>query len=172
MDQMRDPVVRRIDEPRIRSVKPRTPGAPRRQRFRRRHTPHYFLVLAGLAGAVSVCTLNTIGFVNRSVQFAEICFAAVALTALLISVAFFWGFFMLMNGRIPSHRLRYFVPHGAVGVLSPLLYTLNISTALDDVGSQPVSGLSLVCSYACLGLLCIQFAMGKAVVRPPRLRVL
>jgi hypothetical protein len=63
------------------------------------------------------------------------------------------------------------VPHAMVGVLSPLIYTLNISIDVDGVGQSPISGWSLTCSVVCLLLLAVQFAMGRLVVRPEKLHL-
>lgn len=145
--------------------------ARRKHRFRRLHTLHYRIVLVGLTAATVVCVLNTWAYVNKSVLLADICFIAITITALIIFTAFFWGFFMLMNGYIPASRLKFLIPHASLGVLSPLLYTLNISVDLDGLGSSPISGLSLGCSLICLGLLLVQFWMGKSMVRPEALHL-
>jgi hypothetical protein len=157
----------RVAGPPTRPLRPRK-SRRRRYRYWRRHTPHYYIVLTAISCAVGVCVLEGIAFRSKSVQLAEVAFVAIAFTALIISTAFFWGFFMVMNGNIPAHRLKYLVPHGAVGVLSPLLYTLNICLALDGLGREPVGIGSLVCSVLCLVLLGVQFSMGKAVVHRTR----
>lgn len=146
--------------------------ARRRYRYRRRHTPHFYIVIAALTSAAVVCVLNTIAFVSRSIEIANVAFAAIGVTTLIVCAAFFWGFYMLMSGNIPVKRLKVFLPHAGVGVLSPLLYTLNISIDLDGLGTQPLTGLALACGFACFALLCIQFTMGRAVVRPEPLRLL
>ncbi|MDQ2741961.1 MAG: hypothetical protein M3Z66_06640 [Chloroflexota bacterium] len=162
--------------PAVRVITKTQPGAPgrARQRYRyfRRHTPHYYLVLSGISLALLVCLLNTWAFLSKSVPLSEVAFGAVAVTALVISTAFFWGFFMVMNGNIPAHRIRVFIPHGIVGCLSPLCYALNVSLDLEDLGVRPVSGLALACSVLCVGLLGIQFAMGKGVVHTEPIRLL
>lgn len=115
--------------------------------------------------------MNVIAFVSRSILLAEITFVVVAVTLLIICTAFFWGFYMIMSGHIPAARIKYIVPHGMVGVLAPLLYTLNISLGLDELGTTPVGIGLVICSLASFLLLCIQFTMGKLVVRPEPLRV-
>jgi hypothetical protein len=147
------------------------PGRKRRVRGRRRHTPHYYIVLSALSLAVIVCVLESVAYETKSIFLSEIAFVGVGLTTFVVSAAFFWGFYMAMSGNIPSHRLKVFLPHGAVGVLSPLLYTLNISVGLDALGTTPVGVWSVICSIGCLALLCIQFVMGKAVVRREPLRI-
>lgn len=119
-----------------------------------------------------MCVLNSVAYASKSIGLAQVAFGAIVVTALVVFAAFFWGFFMIMNGHIPARRLKVLLPHGAVGVLSPLLYTINISVALDAVGREPVSMVSLVCGYASLALLSVQFTMGRAVVRTPPLRLL
>lgn len=146
-------------------------GPRRRYRYFRRHTPHYYIVLSGISCAIIVCALNAWAFISRSLVLSNIAFAAVSITAVILSIAFFWGVFMVMSGNIPVHRIKYFVPHGLVGVLSPIVYTLNVSVDLGDLGIRPTSGLSLGCSLTCLALLAVQFAMGKAVVHPEPLRI-
>lgn len=148
------------------------PHVSRHHRYRRRHTLHYYIVLTGLTLAATVITLNTIAYISRSVTMATVAFFAVVVTTLVISTAFFWGFFMVMNGNFPARRIKVLIPHATVGVLSPLIYTLNISVELDGVGQSPVGGLALACSIVSFGLLLVQFTMGKLVVRPARLRVI
>lgn len=146
--------------------------APRRRyRFYRPHKVHYYLVITGIGLAILVCVLNTAAYVTQRMDLSMVAFFAILVTALIIFVAFFLGFTMVAGGHIPARRLKYVLPHAAVGMLSPLLYTLNISAALDTLGTGPVSRLSVTVSYVCLGLLLIQFAMGKAVVRPEPLRL-
>lgn len=120
---------------------------------------------------MGVFALEAIAFRTRSIQLANVAFGAVSITALLICVAFFWGFFMVMSGNIPAHRIRYFAPHGAVGVLSPLFYTLNICIGLDGLGTRPVSIWSVVCSGTCVVMLGVQVSMGKAVVHRAPLHI-
>lgn len=148
------------------------PASRHRYKFHRPHKLHYYFVMASITMAVVVCTLNTIAYATRRLDLADVAFAAILVAALTIFCTFFLGFFMLMNGNIPAKRLKYLIPHGAVGTLSPLLYTLNIAAALDGLGTQPVGIVSLATSYASFALLGIQFAMGKAVVRPDPLRLL
>ncbi|HZU14016.1 MAG TPA: hypothetical protein VFB58_14335 [Chloroflexota bacterium] len=142
----------------------------RAYRYRRPHTPHFYLVLGGLTGAVLVCVLNLVSYVTGSVLLATVTFGATLFTALMIFLAFFWGFYMVSSGLNPERRIV--ILHGAVGMLAPLFYTLNIDAALDGVGTSPVGALSLGTSFACLGLLIVQFLMGKAVVKTERLRVI
>jgi len=146
--------------------------AARRHRYRRRHTVHYYTVVIALLCAAAVVALDAIGFVERDIGLSTAAFAAVGIATLAVFVAFFWGFYMLMSGSIPAKRIRRVVPHAALGVIAPLLYTLNLSAGLDDVGRKPVSGVSLGCSLACLLILCLQFWMGKMIVRPARLHVI
>jgi hypothetical protein len=164
---------------RLRSIEGSREFAPKAQRrarakagLFRKHTPHYYLVLSGISCALVVVALNAAAFSTRSLLLAEVAFAAVTVAALVIFTAFFWGFYMLMNGNIPVHRLKYLLPHACVGVLAPLFYTLNICVALEGLGHSPVSGLALGTSVLCLALLCLQFSMGKAVVHRTPLRLL
>jgi len=136
----------------------------RRRRYWRAHKPHYYFVVSGIGCAAAVLALDTAAYLSRSTQLAEIAFGAVLLTTVVIFSAFFCGFYMALSGTVPVHRLRYVVPHGAVGMLAPLFYTLNISFALEGVGREPVNGGMLVSSALCLLLLLVQFGMGKAVV--------
>jgi uncharacterized membrane protein len=136
----------------------------RRYRYRHKHMPHYYLVLIGISCAGLVCLINLVGLLSKSVLWAQVAFAAEVINSLVIFTAFFCGFFMLMSGHIPLHRLKYLLPHGAVGVLTPLLYTVNVSISLEGLGSQPVKGAELGLSLTCLAILAIQFSMGKAVV--------
>jgi hypothetical protein len=142
------------------------PGTSRRRRYRylRAHKPHYYFVLSGITCASIVLVLETAAYLNRSVQLAEVAFGAVAVTTLVIFCAFFCGFYMALSGTVPIHRLKYVVPHGAVGVLAPLFYTLNISFGVEGVGREPVSAGMVLSSALCLVMLVVQFAMGKAVV--------
>jgi hypothetical protein len=144
-----------------------------RRRFRRlrRHTPHYYFVVTGVGGATVVGVLDGISYFQRSVYVGTVAFAAVLVTALVIFAGFFWGFSMAIRGKVPQDRLKYVIPHGAVGMLAPLLYTLNISLALDTAGNAPVNGGVLLCGVLSWLLLLVQFSMGKAVAHRPRLRL-
>lgn len=144
--------------------------ARRRYRFRRRHTPHFYIVTSAISAAGAVCLLNAVAYSDKSVLMAEISFAAVCVTAVIVSAGFFWGFYMIMSGHIP-HRLNVLAPHGIVGVLSPLLYSLNISVDLDGLGRLPLSGWSFAASIVGFLLLGVQYTMGKLVVRPEPLRI-
>lgn len=148
------------------------PAPKRRHKFYRPHKVHYYLVLTGISLAVLVCGLNTVAYLTRRVDLANATFAAVLVTALVIFVAFFMGFYMVAAGNIPVSRLKYLLPHAAAGMLSPLVYTLNIAASLDSIGEGPVSRFSVIASFVCLGLLLVQFAMGKAIVRPDPLRLI
>lgn len=148
------------------------PAPKRRYKFYRPHRVHYYLVLTGISLAVLVCVLNTVAYASRRVDLATIAFFAILVTALVIFAAFFMGFTMVVEGNMRGRRLQFLLPHAAVGLLSPLFYTLNIAAALDSVGIGPVSRLSVAVSYICLGLLMVQFLMGKAVVRPEPLRLI
>lgn len=151
-----------------------THGHPRRHvyRYRRRHTPHFYIVVSALSAAILVCGLHAIAYETQSVLMANVAFAGVVIAALAVFAAYFWGFYMLMSGHIPQKRLKILIPHAGVGTLSPLLYTLNISLALDGLGSQPVSLGMLCVSVLCLALLGLQFTMGRALVRTESLRLL
>lgn len=144
---------------------------PRRHRYWRRHTPHYYIVLSGVGSAAGGTVLDAVAYEDKSPRLAEIAFGATSFTALLIYIAFFWGFYLLMNWRIPAGRIKYFIPHGIVGTLSPLIYVLNVSLQLDVLG-KPLPGWALILSLVTLGLLCVQFAMGKVVVHVSPLRVI
>jgi hypothetical protein len=146
-------------------------SARRRYKFYRPHRVHYYLVLTGITLALLVCALTTAAWATKRMDLAAIAFVAVLLTDMIIFSAFFMGFFMIIEGNIPTRRIKVLLPHAGVGMLSPLLYTLNIAAALDSIGEAPVSGISVIVSYVCLVLLLVQFAMGKAVVRPEPLRL-
>lgn len=145
--------------------------ARRRYRFRRRHTPHFYLVTVSLALAVGVVAADITGVLVAGVLTGEIAFAILSIAWVSVLVSYFWGFFMLMNGNLPVHRLKVFVPHAIVGTLSPLIYMLNISLALDAVGRGPVGIFSLFCACASLAVIILQFTMGRRVVKVEPLRV-
>ncbi len=154
-----------VGRPRV-VVTPRPSRGParRRYRYRRKHTPHYYLVLTALPCAVAVCILDAIAFFSRSILMAEIAFSATLVTTLVILITFFWGFCLILTINVPVHRMKYLIPHAAVGALSPLAYSLNISLVVDTVGRQPVGAGLLITSCLCLALLLLQFSMGKGVV--------
>ncbi|MDQ2742439.1 MAG: DUF2231 domain-containing protein [Chloroflexota bacterium] len=154
-----------VKRPRV-VVTPRPAAGPARRRYRywRKHTPHYYLVLTALPCALVVCILNAIAFFSRGILMAELAFYATLATTLIILVTFFWGFCLVLTIEVPVHRMKYLIPHAAVGLLSPLVYSLNISFIVDTVGSQPVNAGVLVTSCLCLALLLLQFSMGKGVV--------
>lgn len=144
--------------------------ARRRYRFHRRHTPHYYLVAAGLTGAALVCVLNVVAFLTQRVDLATAAFVLVTITAITLYLAYFWGIFMVSSGHIPARRVM--VVHGMVGTLAPLFYTININAAIDGVGMRPLSGVSLVVGFAGLAMLVGQVLLGRAVVRPEPLRII
>lgn len=146
-------------------------SARARYRFRRRHTPHYYFVLTSLSAAVGVCVVDAIALVTGSVDLAGAALVVTATANVVLFTTFFWGFYMAMSGNIPLHRIKYFVPHAMIGFLTPLLYTLNICADLETLG-QPLTWVSLACGLGSLGLIGVQFAIGKAVVRPEPLRVM
>jgi uncharacterized membrane protein len=148
------------------------PARRRGYRYHRRHTPHFYIVVAALSAAAGVGALHAIAYRTQSILLADVAFAAVLVAALIVFLAYFWGFYMLMSGHIPKRRLKLLISHAGVGTLSPLLYTLNICLALDGLGSQPVSLWMLCVSMLCFALLAVQFAMGRALVHPESLRLL
>lgn len=153
------------------AVPPIRRAARRRYKFYRPHRVHYYLVVTGITLALLVCGVTTAAWATQRMDLANAAFAMVLVTDLIIFGAFFMGFFMIIEGNIPVRRIKVLLPHACVGMLSPLLYTLNIAAALNRIGEGPVSGTSVIVSFVCLGLLLVQFAMGKAVVRPEPLRV-
>lgn len=108
--------------------------------------------------------LTGVSFFTRQVTVAYVSFAMILLTSMLIFAAFFWGFSLVLIGRIPPRRLKYLAPHAAVGLLSPLLYTINVSFALDILDGKPASGALVISTTTSVLLLLVQFSMGKAVV--------
>lgn len=149
-------------------MRERVPPSParRRYRYRRRHTPHFYIVSTGLSAAALVCVLDAIAFAVGSVVLANLAFVAVVIASLLVFIGYFWGFFMVMSGNIPVKRLKVLVPHAVVGTLAPLLYTINISLAIEGFDTQPVGAIAVLCSIVSFVVLCGQFVMGRAVVRP------
>ncbi|MGH2449121.1 MAG: hypothetical protein ACRDFS_11045 [Chloroflexota bacterium] len=144
----------------------------RRSHYARQHRVHYYLVLAGVSAAAIEVLLNLAAFLSGDLLLSDIAFAGVCITSLIIFVAFFLGINMIMNGHIPSHRIKILIPHATVGMLAPLFYTLNIAVDLPTVGSAPISGLALAVNCCCLALLAVQFTMGKRVVRTEPLRLI
>lgn len=138
---------------------------PRRRRYRyfRRHTPHYFIVLTAVTAAIFVLMINSAAYKSGSLGMARAGLIATGIATLIICSAFFWGFSMVMGGNIPVHRLKYLVPHAAVGLLSPLFWAFNFTLALDNLGQRTSLELVII-SGVCLVLLAVQFSMGKAVV--------
>lgn len=151
-------------------VDPRVTRAPRRRRFRR-HTPHFYLVLIAVACAIGLCPLEIAAYLGKSLTVGAIACIAAGITTVAVSVSFFWGFFLLLNGQLSSRRFRIVFPHAAVGTLSPLLYMLNFSLALDGAGHRPVSMPLVALSLFSVFLLGIQFVMGRSVVYRPRPRI-
>jgi uncharacterized membrane protein len=156
------PIVRRTPEETL---------ARRRYRFRRRHTPHFNLVTTALCLATAVVVVDLIGFLVGTVQLGVVAFAFLAAACVSVLASYFWGFFMVMNGNIPMRRLKIFLPHAVVGSMSPLIYVLNISLAVDSVGAKSVSGVSLSFAAASLGILMLQYSMGRRVTRFEGLRL-
>ncbi len=151
---------------------PNEPILKRRQyRFRRRHTPHFYLVISALSFATLLCGMDVGAYVNGTVLGAEVAFVWTGITAIVVCAAYFWGFYLLMKGTIAESRLKVLVPHATVGTLSPLLYMLNVSIAFEDFSFRSEAAVSVVVAFFSLALLLVQFRMGRAVARvdPPRL---
>ncbi len=147
-------------------------GARRRFKYWRRHTPHFFLATAAIASAAVLCVVEGVAFVAGGVTLTEAAFAVTCVTTGIVFAAYFWGFFMVMSGNIPVDRIKVFLPHAIVGTLSPLVYMLNLSLLFDSITATRLPGSSLALSIVSLGLLAIQFFMGKRVVRVERPRLL
>lgn len=147
-------------------------SARRRFKFRRRHTPHFYLVVGAVAGASCLCLVDAVAYVLGGTALGVVAFGMTLLASVLVFAAYFWGFFMVMNGNIPVARMKVFLPHAVVGTLSPLVYMLNVSLLFDTLGSGPLPGWALALAVLSLSLLAVQFLMGRRVVRVERPRVL
>lgn len=141
---------------------------PRRWRYWRRHTPHFYLVLLAVSCALLACGTTVVAYVGGGLTLGAVAVVTVGIATLTVSVAYFWGFFLLLSGQVPAHRFRVLLPHACVGTLSPLAFMLNFSLALDGLGRRPVSLWLAGLMSASVGLLGVQFAMGRAVVHRPR----
>lgn len=146
--------------------------ARRRYRFRRRHTPHFYIVTAALSMALLLCAVDIVVWQESSLVAVHVAFGILAVTCLTVMAAYFWGFYMAMSGNIPTDRLKIFIPHAVVGSLSPLIYVLNLTVAFDSVDQPRLNGLSLVLAFVSVGILIIQYSMGRRVVRVERLQLL
>ncbi|GAC1442780.1 MAG: hypothetical protein NVSMB52_00360 [Chloroflexota bacterium] len=148
------------------------PRVAQRHRYRRRHTLHFYLGATGLIASAITGVVSVVAYTTRSIAMATVSFFMMAVTALVVSTAFFWGFYMVANGNFPARRIKIVIPHAAVGTLSPLLYALNISLSLEGVGNARLTTLALICALLSFLLLALQFTMGRRVVRPTRLHVI
>jgi hypothetical protein len=116
--------------------------------------------------------IDGLAFSLGGVVLSTAAFAMTGVAAIAVFSVYFWGFFMVMSGNIPLARIKVFLPHAAVGTLSPLVYMLNLSLLFDSIGSATFPGSSLTLAISSLALLGIQFVMGKRVVRVERPRLL
>ena len=146
--------------------------ARHRHKFRRRHKPHFFTGTGALSLAVTLATADMIGVISDSVFVAELAFIALCLTLICVLGSYFLGFFMVMDGNIPLHRVKVFLPHALVGALSPLLYMLNFSLAFDTLGTRPVQMYGLALALFSGLLIAIQYFMGTRVTKVEGLRLI
>jgi|SRR5579884_833932 len=144
----------------------------KRYRFRRKHTPHFYLVTAALTCAALLAGLEGVDIASRSVTLGNVSFWLTCATALVVFAAYFYGFFLIMHRDIPASRMKVILPHAIVGTLSPLVYAMNVTIAFDDLGSRPVTGFAFGAALVSFFLLCGQYRMGRAVVKVDRPRIL
>ena len=102
-------------------------GSRRRFKYWRRHTPHFYLALTAIAAASLLSLSDGIAFLIGGVVLCGIAFAMTGVTAIAVFSAYFWGFFMVMNGNIPLARIKVFIPHAVVG---SLIHSCTCSTCL------------------------------------------
>lgn len=146
----------------------RKPRHPRRWRYWRRHTPHFYLVLIAATCAVLACAATAAAYLNGGLVLGSTAAVMVGAAALAVCFAYFWGFFLLLSGQVPTNRFKFVVPHACVGTLSPLLFMLTFSLALDGMGKRPVSLWLVGLTAAGVLLLAVQATMGRAIVYRPR----
>lgn len=161
------------------SAEPKSSGigrsAPRSGRriilWAARATPHLYLAILGVAGGIVVAVLDLWAYYDEGLTATKVAFAATAVTTAILFFTFFWGCFLVMAGTIPMRRLRYIIFHGALGCLSPLIYTLSISSELPKLGNQPIGDLEVYLGLVSLIVLVVQFLSGWSVLdrRPWRL---
>lgn len=136
----------------------RTPSANRGSTGRR--GANFYLAIAGVIGGVVVFGVTLWAYYTETSSATKIAFSATCLVASVLFFTFLWGFSLAMSGVISRNRIAYLVAHGALGSISPLLYTLIISAELQDTLNRPVSDLDLGLAFASVWVLVIQFMSG------------
>ncbi len=132
-------------------------------RHRTRHTPHWYLALAGLVGAFLACALTIWAYYNEGLAATQVAFGSVTLIAAVLFATWFWGVYLVMTGLIPRRRVWYLAFHALLGSMAPLVYILYIGAELDTLGSQPVGEIGVALSAAGLVVLVVQFLSGRSV---------
>jgi len=127
---------------------------------RRRAGIHYRLAITGYLAALVVAALNVWAYYDERLVVSQIGFAAAGVATLILLTTWFWGVFMVMNGRIMTGRVVYLLFHATLGSISSLLYTMVIGLQMDSLGSQPVSGLDVSLELAAVAALSVQIISG------------
>lgn len=130
-----------------------------------KHTPHYYLGLAGYLSAVAVLVLNLWAYYDESLVPTRIGFAATAVATAILLITWFWGVFLLMNGLILKRRLLYLLFHATLGSISPLFYTVNIGMQMNSLVTQPVSDIEIGLDFAALIALTVQLISGWVMLQ-------
>lgn len=142
-----------------------------RYRFRRSHKPHFYLGTSALVLALLLCVADLAALVHPSTATGELAFVVLIATLVAMLGSYFLGFFMVMDGNIPLHRIKVFLPHALVGSLSPLLYMLNFTIALDGAGRRPLALVSMLFAFVSAAAIGAQYLLGRRVTRVEGLRV-
>lgn len=138
----------------------------------RRHTLHYYLALAGFAAALVTCILTVWAYYQEGPTLAHVSFDALAVTAVLLLVTWFWGIYLLLKGLIAPTRILYLLIHATLGSVAPLLYILPMGFEVGTAGAQPPGDSQLSLSITGVILLLIQVLSGSSVLGRPARRFL
>lgn len=130
------------------------------------------MVTTAISLAALLCVVDIGAYASASTWATHLAFGVLTAAFIGVLVSYFYGIFMAMNGNIPTSRLKIFLPHAVVGSLTPLVYMLNLSIAFDNLDQRRLGLFSLVAAFISLGVITVQYLMGRRVVRVDRLKIL
>lgn len=128
----------------------------------RRHTPHFYLALLGLALSIFTGVLTVWAYYDERITSTVIAFGAGTLTDVVLYVTWFWGIYLLLSGRV-APRFPFLLIHAAIGSVIPLLYTISLGIQLPTLQSQPVGDLQVYVSGAAVLVLIVQVTAARAL---------
>ncbi|HZU13426.1 MAG TPA: hypothetical protein VFB58_11350 [Chloroflexota bacterium] len=128
----------------------------------RRHTPHFYLALLGLALSLATVGVTIWAYYDERIVSSVIAFALGTITDAVLYLTWFWGIYLLLAGRVPR-RLPFLLIHAALGSVIPLLYTISLGVQLPILQSQVVGDLQVNVAMVTVPVIGVQIALARLV---------